>query len=97
MAQPVVTLCTQAQAMAGWLRLVYPVDMVIRAWEDIRRDELAALFPGHDIWTVRNVTCRHVSWHSRPKGHPIATLSANSADELQADLAEETAEREAER
>jgi hypothetical protein len=77
--------------MAGWLRLVYPVDMAIRAWEDIRRDELAALFPGHDIWTVRNATCRHVSWHSRPKGHPVATLSADSADELQAELAEEVA------
>ena len=71
--------------------MVYPVDMAIRAWDDIKRDELAALFPGHDIWTVRNVVCRHVSWHSRPKGHPIATINADSADELQAAIAQELA------
>lgn len=87
-------LRTQWQVMAGWLRLVYPVDMAIRAWEDIRRDELAEMFPGHDIWTVRNSACRHVSWHSRPKGHPIATLNADSAEELQAELAEEVAATE---
>jgi hypothetical protein len=65
--------------------------MTIRAYEDIKCDELAELFPSHDIWTVRNATCRHVSWHSRPKGHPVATLSANSADELQAAIAQELA------
>jgi hypothetical protein len=63
--------------------------MAIRAYEDIKRDELAELFSGHDIWTVRYTTCRHVSWHSRPKGHPVATLSADSADELQALIAQE--------
>jgi hypothetical protein len=66
----------------------------IRSWEDIKRDELASLFPDHDIWTVRYATCRHTSWHSRPKGEPIATLSAGSADELQAEIAEEIAEQD---
>jgi hypothetical protein len=65
--------------------------MAIRAYEDIKRDELAALFPSRDIWTVRYTTCRHVSWHSRPKGHPVSTLSADSADELQALIADELA------
>ena len=32
----------------------------MRSWEDIKRDELAELFPGHDIWTV---TTRDVSTH----------------------------------
>jgi hypothetical protein len=65
--------------------------MAIRAWDDIKRDELAAMFPSHDIWTVRNVVCRHVSWHSRPKGYPVATLNADSADDLQAAIAAELA------
>jgi hypothetical protein len=93
MAPPVVTLRTQRQVMAGWLRLVYPVDMAIRAWEDIRRDELAEMFPGHDIWTVRNSACRHVTWCSRPKGTPTATINTDSADDLQAMIAQELARK----
>ena len=69
--------------------------MAVRAYEDIKRDELAALFPGYDIWTIRYATCRHVSWHSRPKGHPICTLSADSADELQALIAADLADNQA--
>jgi hypothetical protein len=65
--------------------------MTIRSWEDIKRDELASLFTTHDIWTVRNVVCRHVTWHSRPKGTPTATINAGSADELQALIAQELA------
>lgn len=64
----------------------------MRSWEDIRADELRAMFPTHDIWTVRYATCRHTSWHSRPKGTPTATLSCDSADELQAELAQELAD-----
>ena len=64
----------------------------MRSWEDIRRDELAEMFPGHDVWTVRHATCRHTTWCSRPKGTPVATINANSADELQADIAQEIAD-----
>jgi hypothetical protein len=64
----------------------------MRSFEDIKRDELARLFPSHDIWTVRHATCRHVTWCSRPKGTPVATINANSADELQAEIAQELAE-----
>ena len=66
--------------------------MSIRTWADIKRDELAEMFPSHDIWTVRNPVCRHTTWCSRPKGHPIATINAASADDLQADIAQELAE-----
>ena len=67
--------------------------MAVRAWDDVRRDELAEMFPSHDIWTVRNSTCRHTTWCSRPKGHAVATINANSADELQAEIVEEIAEQ----
>jgi hypothetical protein len=68
----------------------------MRTWEEIRRDELAEMFPDHDIWTVRRATCRHTTWCSRPKGTPTATINAGSADELQADIAQEIAARNAE-
>ena len=64
------------------------------SWEDARRDELAAMFPDHDVWTVRNATCRHTTWCSRPKGTPTATINAGSADELQAAIAAEIADAE---
>ncbi len=64
----------------------------MRTWEEIRRDDLAEMFPNHDVWFVPRY-CAHTAWCSRPKGHPIATINANSADELQAAIAEEIAEQ----
>ena len=64
----------------------------MRSWADIRRDELAEMFPTHDIWTVRNSTHRYTTWCSRPKGTPIATINVDSADALQAAIAEEIAD-----
>jgi len=66
--------------------------MTIRSWDDLKRDQLAELFPTHDIWTVRHTTCRHTTWCSRPKGHPTATLNCNSADDLQSEIAQELAD-----
>lgn len=53
----------------------------MRTWADIRRDELAAMFPTYDVWIVPRY-CQHTMWCSRPKGHDIATINADSADEL---------------
>jgi hypothetical protein len=63
----------------------------MRSWADIKRDELAEMFPSHDVWYVPQY-CGHTVWCSRPKGHPIATINAGSADELQAEIAQELAE-----
>jgi hypothetical protein len=65
----------------------------MRTWADIRRDELAEMFPSHDIWIVLRY-CQHTMWCSRPKGAQAATINADSADELQAAMAKELAERE---
>jgi hypothetical protein len=63
----------------------------MRTWAEIRRGELAEMFPSHDVWFVPQY-CGHTVWCSRPKGHPIATINAGSADELQAEIAQELAE-----
>jgi hypothetical protein len=62
----------------------------MRAWVDDKRDELAATFPTHDIWFVPEYG-GHVTWCSRPKGHPIATLNRGSAGELEKAITEELA------
>jgi hypothetical protein len=90
------TLVDQVEYPVSGVSLVklvscYSGSVSIRTWEDTKRDELAALFPSHDIWTVRNPVCRHTTWCSRPKGSPTATINANSADELQSEIAEELA------
>jgi len=58
----------------------------------IKRDELAELFPSHDVWFVPQY-CGNTVWCSRPKGHAIATINAASADDLQAEIAQELAEQ----
>lgn len=63
----------------------------MRTWAEIKRDELAEMFPSHDVWFVPQY-CGHTVWCSRPKGHDIATINAGSADELQAEIAQERAE-----
>ena len=63
----------------------------MRSWAEIKRDELAEMFPSHDVWFVPQY-CAHTVWCSRPKGHPTATINAASADELQTEIAQELAE-----
>lgn len=63
----------------------------MRSWADDKQDELAEMFPTHDVWYVLGYGGQ-TTWCSRPKGHPIATINAGSADELQAEIAQELAE-----
>jgi hypothetical protein len=65
----------------------------MRTWEEARRNELAGMFPDYDIWYVRRY-CQHTAWCCRPKGTPVATIERDSADQLQAALAMELADRE---
>lgn len=62
----------------------------MRAWADDKRDELAEKFPTHDVWFVPEYG-GHVTWCSRPKGHPIATINCGSADELEESITQELA------
>jgi hypothetical protein len=63
----------------------------MRSWEQIKQDELADMFPSYDVWFVPRV-CGHTLWCARPKGHPVATIQAGSADELQERIAREIAD-----
>lgn len=62
----------------------------MRLWADDKRDELAEMFPSHDVWFVPEYG-GHVMWCSRPKGHQIATLNRGSAGELEEAITEELA------
>lgn len=64
------------------------------SWPEIRRDELAEMFPDFDVWFVPRY-CARTTWCARPKGHPIATMNADDSDDLQAKLAQALAEKNA--
>jgi hypothetical protein len=91
MSQPVVTLRTQSQVIAGWLRLAYPVDMPAPRMTDWTEDQLAMLrprYPEWDLWAVRHATIRQTTWCARPAGTPVATINVDSPEALIAAIAE---------
>lgn len=95
MSQPVVTLRTQSQVIAGWLRLVYPVDMPAQhmtSWEDQQLATLRPRYPEWDLWTVRHTTQRQTTWCAKPAGTPIATIHTDSPEALIAAIREQEAE-----
>jgi len=51
------------------------------SWEDRQQAILAIVFPAWDVWYVRPVYGA-ITWHARPKGHPVATVDASSSREL---------------
>ncbi len=61
----------------------------MRSWAD---DQLAVIrpnYPGWDIWFIRYVIPKpRNSWHARPKGYPVATLAAETPEELCRKIAE---------
>lgn len=64
----------------------------MQSWEDERRDELAAEFPGWDVWFVHHAGQRKNTWCARPKGAPVAIFHAWDSAELASKL--RTAEAE---
>jgi hypothetical protein len=59
-------------------------------WADEQLAMLRPRYPDWDIWHVRYVYPKpRLSWHARPKGSPVATINADSPEELVAAIAEQ--------
>ena len=53
----------------------------MKSWADEQLDVLRPNYPGWDIWIVPNYG-RGETWCARPTGHPVATINADSPEEL---------------
>ena len=53
----------------------------MQTWNDEQAATIRVQYPEWVIWYVTRVY-GPVSWHARPKGHPLATVNAASPDEL---------------
>ena len=52
--------------------------------------ELSQQYQGWDVWYVRSINPRpFTTWHARPKGHPVATVHADSPEALAAEISEQ--------
>jgi len=59
-------------------------------WEDQQLAVLRPMYPRWDIWTVRNIYPKpSYTWCARPKGAPVATVNAESPEDLVAAIAEQ--------
>ena len=61
---------------------------------DYAREQLAELrerFPGWCLWTVRYAVSRQVVWLAKPLGAPVATIAAESPEELAEAITEQEA------
>jgi hypothetical protein len=68
--------------------------MAIRTWADDEQERLSQLHQDWDMWFVSRFPHKGVTWHARPRGAPVATVEADTPDELDAaiDAAEEEEE-----
>jgi hypothetical protein len=68
--------------------------MAVTSWTDQQLAMLRPLYPEWDLWAVR---CwpKHTVWCARPKGTPVATINADSPEELIAAIAEQEANLQA--
>jgi hypothetical protein len=51
-------------------------------YPDFRAAELSEAYPEWDVWYVHPITGT-ITWHTKPKGAPIATHDAESSDALE--------------
>jgi hypothetical protein len=57
--------------------------VAIQSWADRQLADLRETYEGcWDIWYVARGPRQGYNWHARPVGTPIATVHANSPDEL---------------
>jgi hypothetical protein len=82
MAQAVVTLCTQPQAMAGWLRLVYPVGMTVFSFAEQALATLRPLYPEWQLWVVYHLRPNPDLYCARRHGEAAASVWAESPEDL---------------
>ena len=64
----------------------------MQTWADEQLAILEARHSGWDVWFVSRFPHKGVTWHARPKGAPVATVEADTPDEL--DAAIDAAEQE---
>jgi hypothetical protein len=57
--------------------------MPIETWADQQKAALQGRFPQWDVWYVQKFPVGY-TWHARPKGAPVATINAESVEELDA-------------
>jgi hypothetical protein len=55
--------------------------MANQTWADEQLAMLRPNYPGWDIWIVPRYPTGH-TWCARPVGHPVATINADSPEEL---------------
>ena len=58
------------------------------SWAERTLATLRPNYPGWNIWLVYVVPSGQ-TWHARPKGTPVATIHAESPEELVAAIAEQ--------
>ena len=63
----------------------------MQSWADQQLAILRPQYPEWDLWTVRLVMPSGYVWCARPKGHPVATINADSPEALIAEIAEQDA------
>ncbi len=61
----------------------------MRSWNDRQVELLRPNYPDWDIWVV-TVLYGPDTWCARPKGHPIATVNADSPEHLIEDIARQS-------
>ncbi len=54
----------------------------MRSWDDQQLALLRPMYPHWEIWTVRVLIPKGTVWCARPKGHPVATINADSPEHL---------------
>jgi hypothetical protein len=59
------------------------------SWADQQLAMLRPQYPNWDIWAVRTVIPSGYVWCARPKGHPVATINADSPEQLVAEIREQ--------
>jgi hypothetical protein len=60
----------------------------MRAWADVERERLRERFPDWDVWWVQAYP-KGQTWHAKPKGAPVATIHAESPEELAKEIAKQ--------
>lgn len=65
----------------------------MRTVDDERLEALRTMCLGWDVWTVTLATQRHTVWCARPKGTPVATINADSPEQLIAEIREQETSR----
>jgi hypothetical protein len=65
----------------------------MQSWADQQLAILRPQYPDWDLWIVRMLIPGGTVWCARPKGHPVATINADSPEHLVAKIREQETAR----